>query len=195
MNLSRRLNIVIPVKGIQTGKSRLASALNLNERIALNKHLIEHTLSQTTNFNNTAKVYVVSPDKEVQNLVASKGAQFIQQRAIGLNAGLAEAIKFIKPCATLFLAVDLPNLSMKDIEGFFCMSGIKISPDEKESGTNALLVPKPNTIAFRFGPNSFDLHLTEALKSGIETATVRTPGLQFDLDTIADLARMKDWKK
>ena len=195
MNLSKHLNIVIPVKGIQTGKSRLSAALNLNERIALNKHLIEHTLSQATNFNNAAEVYVVSPDQDVQNLVVSKGAQFIQQRAIGLNAGLAEAIKFIEPRTTLFLAVDLPNLSITDIEGFFFMPGIKISPDEEENGTNALLVPKPNTLAFRFGPNSFQLHLTEALKSGIETATVKTPGLQFDLDTSTDLARVKDWKK
>ena len=63
MSLSRLLNIVIPVKGIETGKSRLSAALDFNERISLNKHLIEHTLSKATSFDKTARVYVVSPDK------------------------------------------------------------------------------------------------------------------------------------
>jgi 2-phospho-L-lactate guanylyltransferase (CobY/MobA/RfbA family) len=61
-----------------------------------------------------------------------------------------------------------------------------ICTDDKQDGTNALLLTPPTHFIFHYGQGSFRQHLQEATRLGYTTHIVTAPGLQFDLDTEAD---------
>ena len=62
-----------------------------------------------------------------------------------------------------------------------------ISPDGRNSGTNALSLPVPDAIRFRFGQNSFENHKRAAVDAGLAVSIITSPGLDLDLDTPRDL--------
>ena len=64
-----------------------------------------------------------------------------------------------------------------------------IAPDRAGTGTNGLALRPPDVIGFRFGLDSLAGHVAEAQAAGVPLVEVVRPGLAFDLDTPADLAR------
>jgi 2-phospho-L-lactate guanylyltransferase len=67
--------------------------------------------------------------------------------------------------------------------------GVAIAPDRAGRGTNGLALRPPDAIGFRFGAGSFAAHRADAEAAGVPLVEVHRPGLEFDLDTPADLAR------
>lgn len=187
------VSIVIPVKGLRTGKSRLAGVIADDARAALNRYLAERTLRIAASVGTPAEIWAVSPDAEVGVLARDLSIGFIQQRTDGLNDALAEAACQLPQRRTVYIAADLPDLIAADISALIEAPGIGIAPDEGEQGTNALSLPSPAEIDFHFGPNSFELHRTDATKSRFSAETIRRPGLAFDLDTELDFERLKGW--
>jgi 2-phospho-L-lactate/phosphoenolpyruvate guanylyltransferase len=187
------VSIVIPIKGLRTGKSRLAHLMPDDTRSAINRHLAERTLRIAASIYRPADICAVSPDADVGVLAAGLSANFLLQTTRGLNRGLAEAARQLPQCRTVYIAADLPDLSGDDIRALIDVTGIGIAPDQSEQGTNALSLPTPTAIDFRFGPNSFELHRADATKSGFAIETINRPGLAFDLDTEVDFARLKGW--
>lgn len=190
-------SIVIPVKGITSGKSRLVGMLSADERSELNHYLAEHTLEAATaaarSFHAVVKVYVISPDPDVAGIAASHSAHFYRQSSVGLNEGLAEAVPLLPQCRTVFIAADLPDLTKDDLRPLLQTAGIGIAPDEALVGTNAISVPRPGTLAFQFGPQSAELHCQSAEKTGFPVQIIKRPGLAFDLDEKDDLIRVNGW--
>ncbi|CAN0500542.1 unnamed protein product [Laminaria digitata] len=190
-------SIVIPVKGLASGKSRLAELLSPAERLALNRRLAERTLDVALECARTAKavvdIYIVSPDDSVADIIQSRPAIFLRQSASGLNAGLAEAVDCLPARRTIFLAADLPNLRAEDIDELLCVQGIGIAPDQRQRGTNALSVPQPGALPFGFGADSMQRHIASARNSGLPLRLIQRPGLAFDLDTKDDLTRIEGW--
>lgn len=187
------INVVIPVKGLLNGKSRLAGVLTVDERTALNRRLMERTVQIAVMLPGTTYVYVVSPDNAVENIARSGGANFLIQTTDGLNTGLAQAAAQISNDRTVYLPADLPRLTGNDIHPHMVADGIGISPDSRGQGTNVLSLPTPAAIPFQFGTDSFRLHCATAEKSGFCFQVIDRPGLAFDLDTEADLRRMEGW--
>ena len=63
-----------------------------------------------------------------------------------------------------------------------------ICTDRRGDGTNALLLRPSLDFDFRYGANSFQKHIQEAIERNYLVRVVNAPGLQFDLDT------EKDWQ-
>lgn len=187
------INVVIPVKGLLNGKSRLAGVLDADERTALIRRLMERTIRIAVMLPGNIDVYVVSPDNAAESIARSGGAEFLIQTTDGLNAGLAQAAAQISDDRTIYLPADLPQLTGKDIHPHMVAVGIGISPDSRGQGTNVLSLPTPAAIPFQFGTDSFRLHCTSAKKSGFCFEVIDRPGLAFDLDTEDDLRRLKGW--
>ena len=190
-------SIVIPVKGVTSGKSRLAGALSPDERTALNRYLAERTLETAREAAHTldalVNIYMISPDPDFAETAVSRSAHFFRQLSIGLNAGLAEAVSLLPVCRTVFIAADLPELTKEDIHLLLEVPGIGLAPDEAEIGTNAISVPQPGILPFCFGPHSAELHGQSARETGLQVQVIRRAGLAFDLDTQDDLLRVKGW--
>lgn len=190
-------SIVIPVKGLVSGKSRLAATLSPDERTALNRRLADHALTTALEAAAATRVaisvYLLSPDKTVANIIGPHAAHFLHQTTSGLNAGLSEAAAQLPVCRTVFLAADLPTLTKVDLEPLLDTKGICLAPDQGQTGTNALSVPGPDTLPFSFGPGSLELHLQAAQKTGLPVDVIRRSGLAIDLDTKEDLEQLKGW--
>jgi 2-phospho-L-lactate guanylyltransferase len=188
------VRIIVPHRGLAAAKTRLAPVLDDNEREALARRLLQQVL--TVAHEACGDVVVISPSETLGPLVAAAGARLVVQRGMGLNDGLEQARReaIADGVATLVvLHGDLPNLGTDDVAALLDalpeQGGVAIAPDRGGSGTNGLALRPPDAIGFRFGGGSLAAHRAEAEAGSVPLVEVDRPGLAFDLDTPADLAR------
>jgi 2-phospho-L-lactate guanylyltransferase len=190
------LRIIVPHRGLEAAKTRLATSLSPDERIFLASQLLQRVLRVAREV--ADDVVVISPSRGLLEVVEPSGARLAVQRGMGLNEGLEQARFDALADDVTTLAVlhgDLPNLQAADLgvlvgalpgEG---VPGVAIAPDRAGTGTNALVLRPPGVINFRFGAGSFAKHVAEVEAAGVPLVAVNRAGLAFDLDTPADLAR------
>lgn len=188
------VRIIVPHRGLAAAKTRLAPVLDDAEREALARRLLERVLSVAHAA--CGDVVVISPSDALAPLAASAGARLVHQIGMGLNRGLEQARREALADGIDTLVVlhgDLPNLSTDDIAALLAavpeLGGVAIAPDRAEGGTNGLALRPPDAIAFRFGVGSLAAHHAAAEAASVPIVDVHRPGLAFDLDTPADLAR------
>ena len=188
------VRIIVPHRGLAAAKTRLAPVLDDGEREALARRLLVQVLGVAHQA--CGDVVVITPSEALEPLVATAGARLVVQRGLGLNAGLEQARQeaIAEGVTTLvILHGDLPNLTTDDVAALLDAlpqaGGVAIGPDRAGMGTNALALRPPDAIAFSFGAGSFAAHVAEAEGVGTTLVEVHRPGLAFDLDTPADLAR------
>jgi 2-phospho-L-lactate guanylyltransferase len=186
--------IIVPHRGLEAAKTRLAAVLDDAERVELARRLLARVLAVVREA--CSDVVVITPAAALEPIVATAGARLIVQRGMGLNRGLdqARADAVADGIETLgVLHGDLPNLTVDDVQALLAQvpepSGVAIAPDRAGSGTNGLAMRPPGAIGFAFGVGSFVAHRSAAEAAGLPVAIVERPGLAFDLDTPADLAR------
>lgn len=187
--------IIVPHRGLEAAKTRLAPSLSPADREVLARQLLERVLSVARDAN--GDVVVITPSRELASVVELTGARVIVQRGMGLNEGLEQARfdALADEVGTLvILHGDLPNLRASDVEALVAalprdMPGVAIAPDRAGTGTNGLVLRPPGVMNFRFGPGSFAAHLAEAERAEVPVVAVNRAGLAFDLDTPEDLAR------
>jgi 2-phospho-L-lactate guanylyltransferase len=194
---------VIPVKALENGKSRLSAVLDRQERVTLIDHLFRHTLAVLAETPHIAQTMVISPDPRVLEMARQQGAYALVEAPLDpgadqLNAALAQAARQAAvrgASSLLILPADLPFVAAADIQQILDTiqpDHIAICPDQHQQGTNALLLTPPQPFSFHYGPDSFHLHQQEALQQGRGCVVVQAKGLQFDLDTVADLEAYRD---
>ena len=71
---------IVPVKNFESGKSRLASLLTVEERIKLSKLFLDCTLNTLTNTSVISNVVVVSSDKRAEAIAKIYDAKFLQEK-------------------------------------------------------------------------------------------------------------------
>ncbi len=188
---------MIPHRGLEASKTRLAPVLGAEEREALAARLLARVLEMARLV--ADDVVVITPSTSLAGIVTEAGARLEVQRGMGLNEGLDEARQDAIAAGVETLLVlhgDLPNLRADEIRQLLtaCPAprGVAVAPDRRETGTNGLCLRPPGGIGFAFGVGSFARHLSEADAAGLPVAVVRAPGLAFDLDTPEDLARWRE---
>jgi 2-phospho-L-lactate guanylyltransferase len=188
------VRIIVPHRGLAAAKTRLAPVLDDGEREALARRLLEQVLRIAHEA--CGDVVVITPSEALEPLAAAAGARLVVQRGLGLNTGLEQArgeAILEGVTALLILHGDLPNLTTDDVAAILDAlpeaGGVAIAPDRAGTGTNGLALRPPDAIALRFGIGSFAAHVAAAEEAGVPLAEVHRPGLAFDLDTPADLAR------
>lgn len=184
----------MPHRGLAASKTRLAPILSPDERTALAERLLERVLEVARTV--ADDVVVITPSAALAGIVEAAGAHLSVQRGLGLNAGLRQARDEALADGVALLVVlhgDLPNLGADDVrrlvEACPRPSGVAIAPDKAGTGTNGLCLRPPTVTDFAFGDGSFTRHEAGVRAAAVPMAIVRRPGLAFDLDTPADLAR------
>lgn len=188
------VRIIVPHRGLAAAKTRLSPVLDDAEREALAKRLLERVLAVAHEA--CGDIVLITPSEALGPLVAAAGARLVHQLGMGLNAGLEQARREALADRVETLIVlhgDLPNLSTDDIAELLAAvpqpAGVAIAPDRAGRGTNGLALRPPDAIPFRFGVGSLAAHHAAAEAAGVPIVEVHRPGLAFDLDTPADLAR------
>ena len=189
---------IVPVRGLATGKSRLAPALNVAQRTALNRELLAHTLTVVGHWCGAPeRCIVVSPCMHALAFARKAGAVAVREgaRAVGLNRAVRLGVaRAVAQGAThvLILPGDLPRVCADALQALVNAAGREkhavLAPDKSGTGTNALLINVETGFEFAFGASSFAAHQAAAMRAGLTLSIVRHADLEYDLDTPEDLA-------
>jgi 2-phospho-L-lactate/phosphoenolpyruvate guanylyltransferase len=184
--------VIVPHRGLEVAKTRLAPVLSPAERGDLAAHLLRRVLRIARQA--VPDVVVISPSAALGELVEPMGARLLIQHGMGLNEGLDQARAAAERDGIDILAIlhgDLPELIVDDVQALVAAvsdpAGVAIAPDRAVTGTNGLAMRPPGAIGFQFGADSFARHRAEAEAAGLSVAIVERSGLAFDLDTPQDL--------
>jgi len=185
---------ILPVKPLSQSKTRLAHILSPAERAALTQHLIEQTIETLQKSSAINQILVVSRDERVLSTAQRyQTFTFTESAPYELKTAVTQATKYATLQAVdyiLIIPADLPFLQAHEIQNILdkvsSSESCIICPDEKQNGTNALIIPPSINFRFQYGPNSYQKHLVEAKRLNLTIQTITTPGISFDLDTEAD---------
>lgn len=191
------MHILIPCKGIGSGKTRLRHCLQPHEHRSLGEYLTARTLATAVAVAGADRVQIVTSDCDAIAVAAGHGVCFLSKTGLGLNADLEAAIEHLlaapkKPDQILILPIDLPFVDRDAlVQMTACRGDIVISPDERGVGTNALLLRPAAFGKFRFcyGSGSFPAHVAAARQHGLALGTFNDWRLSFDIDEPAHYMR------
>jgi 2-phospho-L-lactate/phosphoenolpyruvate guanylyltransferase len=182
---------IIPVKGPDEGKRRLAGVLDDEARRRLVAAMLGKVVAAVQHARGIDRMIVVGPSRHD----LSPAITLHPDPGGGLNAALTDALAAAAgegASRAVIVAADLPQLTRLDVELLAAAAPgkIAIAPDRHETGTNALSLPLPaaRDFAFAFGPDSFARHNAAAGRLGLEVEIIAGPGLMRDIDTPDDLA-------
>jgi 2-phospho-L-lactate guanylyltransferase len=189
---------LVPIRGLETAKTRLGADLDAEERLQLVAELLRRTLVATRDARHIAGTVVVTMDGAAADVARRHRAIGLVERAPGLNEAI-EAARSVAVArgatAVLVLPADLPAVSAGVIDaladdalraGIAGGPVVALVPDRHGSGTNALLLSPPDVIDPAFGADSRARHEGAARHAGARFVALESP-LSLDVDTSADL--------
>ncbi len=188
--------LIVPVKPLGEGKSRLGATLSVTARADLSRDWLAHVLATAVAWGGCAGVAVVSRDPAVREQAAAAGAHAIgedsREARDTLNAALEQARRWVIQAgatAALVLPADLPLLTVDDLARLTTVApgaGMVIAPSH-DRGTNALLLCPPDAIPYAFGEDSFARHRALAAAAGVTVHVIHSATLALDVDYPEDL--------
>lgn len=188
---------VVPIRGLDTAKTRLGEDLDPEERRSLVAELLRRTLVATRDARWIEGTIVVTMDAAAAGLARSHRAIGLVERAPGLNEAI-EAARSLAVArgatAVLVLPADLPAAAPEHVDELVEAAVERDAPgglvalvtDRHGLGTNVLLLSPPALIAPAFGDSSRREHERAALAAGARYVELDSP-LSLDVDTAADL--------
>jgi 2-phospho-L-lactate/phosphoenolpyruvate guanylyltransferase len=163
-------------------------------RVELVRSMLAAVLAAAADAQTVHQVIVVSPERD--DIPA--GIPVLADTGESLNGALAQAHRMVRELGcqeVVVLPADLPLITAGEIDALVRAGragGFAIAPDTSGTGTNALCLVSSLPFQFQFGPDSQRLHLQEARRMGFTPQVVRLPGLEFDVDSPADLQRLEE---
>lgn len=199
--MSGPASIVIPIRSLNDGKTRLSPVLDPLERSVLTRDMLERVVRAALGTISRALVVVISPDPdalaEVGRMDPSIRLLYQNPERPGLNPALEQAAIAVRAAggsSVLILPADLPLISSTDIDNVLRRDApVVIAPDRHGMGTNALMVRLDafgEPFVFQFGEGSYQKHHDEAARLGVDAMTAVSLGTSFDLDTPEDLQEL-----
>lgn len=186
--------LVLPVKSIEHGKSRLAERLDGATRRALNRQLLTRSLALAARYPGPDRTLVVSRCPEVLAAAKAFGAATLVESEHGLNRAVAQAAAVLRNRRVPMLVVscDLPLAEEEDLHALLRIDAVALATDRRGTGTNALCLPAGADFGFHYGPSSRQRHVEEARRRGWPCRVLQRPSLAFDLDTLDDY---QEWQR
>jgi 2-phospho-L-lactate/phosphoenolpyruvate guanylyltransferase len=186
--------VLIAVKERARSKTRLATALSPEARIDLVRSMLAAVLSAARKARTVNQVIVISPERD--RIPAD--VPVLADTGESLNSALMHAHAVVRELGSrevVILPADLPLISGSDIDTLVRAGrtgGFAIAPDAAGVGTNALCLTSAAAFPFQFGLDSRRLHVQAAQHMGLTPQSVHLPGLEFDVDSPADLDRLDE---
>jgi len=189
--------LVLPLKSLREGKSRLAAVLDHAARAELIEALLDHVLEQAQRFPGLRSTMLMSPCAQACAYAARRGVRVFKDDAPGLNLALAQARMEVRATGVdklMIVPCDLPLLIHDDLRELAAAASARvaaIAPDRNGEGTNGLCLPADVELDFLYGPHSFNAHRRAIDRLGLEARTIERPGFAFDVDTPRDLEQLR----
>jgi 2-phospho-L-lactate guanylyltransferase len=191
------LAVVVAVGLLDRAKSRLAPALDAEERRALVLAMLDDVLRAVRSAHDGALI-VVTPDDGVRPLAISHDAELLPDEGLGTNAAIITALGSTTvetADAVLILQGDLPQLRTEHVSTIrqalaeLRSPGALLVPND-DGGTSALGLRPPSAMPTAFGRNSGSAHRRSAEIADVPLQELPISALSSDVDTIEDLQRV-----
>lgn len=152
--------------------------------------MLARTLGLAASLVGAAQIRVVTADPDAQAFAAQRGISTIADTTGELNSALQHARtqmaqEGFRNGSLMVLPIDLPfatNASLSEANKQ--SADIVVAPDEGGTGTNLLLLRNGAWgFPFRFGPNSYARHLSQAQASGLTLVSLADWRLARDIDS------------
>jgi len=187
--------VLVPVKALAQGKSRLSVCLSPEARHALSRAMVTDVVTSARRAARVDRVVVVSSDSSLLQLARQLGVEAVDEGyPRGLNGAVAVGTEFclqLGATAVLVLLADLPLVTANDIELLFRQTNgepqVIVVPCKEGEGTNALLRVPPEVVPTRFGGPSLEAHQNVAREYRVACQTIEIPHIAFDIDSSEDL--------
>ena len=190
------IEAVVALKALSQSKRRLSAVLNDEQRSDLVEAMAQDVLSCLMRHPEIDAVHVVCGEGWTRD-VFPEGPLVVWQEAESHDHGLIAAYEMVAARTgaerLLFIHADLPFLGQEDISAVIAASldhHAVFSPDFTETGTNAVLRWRHQSLPLCFGKDSFARHQQAAKAAETRWRVVRASGVARDVDEPEDLDRL-----
>ena len=190
------IEAVVALKTLSQSKRRLSAVLNDEQRSDLVEAMAQDVLSCLMRHPEIEAVHVVCGEGWTRD-VFPEGPLVVWQEAESHDHGLIAAYEMVAARTgaerLLFIHADLPFLGQEDISAVIAASLDRhavFSPDFTETGTNAVLRWRHQSLPLCFGKDSFARHQQAAKAAETRWRVVRASGVARDVDEPEDLDRL-----
>ena len=190
------IEAVVALKALSQSKRRLSAVLNDEQRSDLVEAMAQDVLSCLMRHPEIDAVHVVCGEGWTRD-VFPEGPLVVWQEAESHDDGLIAAYEMVAARTgaerLLFIHADLPFLGQEDISAVISASldhHAVFSPDFTETGTNAVLRWRHQSLPLCFGEDSFARHQKAAKAAETRWRVVRASGVARDVDEPEDLDRL-----
>ncbi len=176
--------MLLPVKAFSEAKRRLHHALSEAERAELARAMADRVMEAAA----PLPVAVVCDDPQVAEWAHAHGALVIWEPGRGLNRAVESGVTHLQRLGVIDVTVshaDLPRAA--DLASVRRPGAVTLVPDRFRRGTNVIALPTASGFCFSYGPSSFDRHVAEAARIGLEVVVLDRPDLAWDIDEPDDL--------
>jgi 2-phospho-L-lactate/phosphoenolpyruvate guanylyltransferase len=179
---------IVPVKGLDGAKTRLARVLSPDERRALVLEMLDAVLSACAMASAIHTTLVVTPDARIE-----RGDELLTDEGAGHARAIEQALADQRAReGALVVMADCPFAHPESLDRLAeAARPVALAP-AADGGVNALALRDPAGFSPVFGrPDAARLTVEQARAAGLEAAVVDDPLLAFDVDRPADLERLK----
>jgi 2-phospho-L-lactate/phosphoenolpyruvate guanylyltransferase len=174
---------IVPFKGLNGAKSRLAPALAPDERAELVVSMLDRVLAACEASAAITRTLLVTPEPDL----ARNGVEVLRDAGTGhpdaVAAGLAD------PRASggaLVVMADCPRVTPQALDVLADVARPLALAPSHDGGVNALALRDPSVFTPTFGVPAQRM-IASARAAGLEPAIVNDPSLAFDVDRPEDL--------
>lgn len=194
MRGARDIWAVVPFKGLDRAKQRLAPAFSPAFRRELSRAMLEDVIDVLLNVPELAGVVLVTGDPEAMAVARARGVRVFEETvADGLTAAVMAAANRLERDGRggmLVVPADVPGITAHEISHLLAAhhegQAFTIVPAHDRRGTNAIVVTPPAAVTLAYGADSFAVHLERARQAGLIPTVLSLPGLALDVDMPAD---------
>ena len=190
------IEAVVALKTTSQSKRRLSAVLSDDQRCNLVEAMAQDVLSCLMRHPEIDVVHVVCGEGWTREAFP-EGPLVVWQEAESHDHGLIAAYEMVAARTgaerLLFIHADLPFLGQEDISAVIAASldhHAVFSPDFTETGTNAVLRWRHQSLPLCFGKDSFARHQQAAKAAETRWRVVRASGVARDVDEPEDLDRL-----
>jgi 2-phospho-L-lactate guanylyltransferase len=189
---------IVPVRKSCNAKTRLAGALDEEQRSKLTLTMLRDVLDALHGTRGIEKILLVTRDVQAARLGRTKGAHVLWEgRPHGLNPAVRKGIRFAereRARQVLIVPSDVPLAKPVDFRRILeavRRDGVSVVPSHDMRGTNALLLRPPGIMPVSYGINSFKRHCRLARNRKLHVRILRPRSLRLDIDSPRDLTRVR----
>jgi 2-phospho-L-lactate/phosphoenolpyruvate guanylyltransferase len=190
---------ILPIKGFEEGKQRLAPGIGAGPRRALAEAMFSDVLVALRRATRVDQIVVVSSANNAQRIAGGHGALVVDDDGDGHSEAAVRGIVYALEAGAdraLLVPGDCPLLDPADVDALIARAAPErsalIVPDRHGTGTNALLLTPPDALTPAFGPGSCERHQQLAAAQGTAAEVVEVPSLLLDIDTPEDLTALRE---